>query len=98
MKEREIYVVGAARTAIGTFGGSIAGVPPSQLAVTVVRELLRRSEVDPARVGRMDMGNVIPTQDTYIGCVVAIESAIPEESNRAYARQTGSVLVPCATK
>lgn len=83
MKERGIYVVGAARTAIGTFGGSLAGVSPSQLAVTVVRELLRRSDVDPARIGQVVMGNVIPTEprDAYLARVAAIESGIPEESS-----------------
>lgn len=83
MKERDIYVVGAARTAIGTFGGLLAGVPPSQLSVTVVRELLRRSDVDPARVGQVVMGNVIPTEprDAYLARVAAIESGIPEEAS-----------------
>lgn len=82
MKDRDIYVVGAARTAIGTFGGSLAGVSPSQLAVTVVRELLRRSDIDPARVGQVVMGNVIPTEprDAYLARIAAIESGIPMEA------------------
>jgi acetyl-CoA C-acetyltransferase len=82
IKNRDIYVVGAVRTAIGTFGGSLVAVPPSQLAVTVVRELIRRSAVDPARVGQVVMGNVIPTEprDAYLARVAAIESGIPQEA------------------
>ena len=37
--QREIWVVGAARTAIGGFGGSLKDVPPIQLATTVIRTM-----------------------------------------------------------
>ena len=43
MTTRGIFVVGAARTAIGTFGGSLKDVPLSELATTAVREALERS-------------------------------------------------------
>lgn len=79
---REIYIVGAARTAIGTFGGALKDVPLSQLATTAVREAVRRGGVDAARIGHVVMGNVIPTEprDAYLARVAAIEAGIPQET------------------
>lgn len=79
---REIYIVGAARTAIGTFGGALKDLPLSQLATTAVREALRRGGVDAARIGHVVMGNVIPTEprDAYLARVAAIEAGIPQET------------------
>jgi acetyl-CoA C-acetyltransferase len=82
MTTREIYIVGAARTAIGTFGGALKDVPLSQLATTAVREAVRRGGVDAARIGHVVMGNVIPTEprDAYLARVAAIEAGIPQET------------------
>ena len=82
MTAREIYIVGAARTAIGTFGGSLKDVPLSQLATTAVHEALKRSGAEAANVGHVVMGNVIPTEprDAYLGRVAAIEAGIPQET------------------
>ena len=78
---RDIWVVGAARTAIGSFGGALKEVPTTQLATTVVREALARSGVDAAAVGHVVMGNVIPTEprDAYLARVAAIEAGLPHE-------------------
>lgn len=54
MNTPEIFVVSAARTAIGTFGGSLKNVPLADLATTAVKAALQRSGVDPAQVGRGD--------------------------------------------
>ncbi len=82
MTVRDIYVVGAARTAIGTFGGALKDVPLSQLATTVVREALARSGAEAGSVGHVVMGNVIPTdtRDAYLARVAAIEAGIPQET------------------
>ena len=42
---REVVVVSAVRTAIGTFGGSLKDVPPTELGALVVRESLARANV-----------------------------------------------------
>lgn len=78
----EVFVVGAARTAIGTFGGSLKEVPMSQLATTSMREALLRSGLPADRVGQVVMGNVIPTEprDAYLSRVAAIESGVPREA------------------
>ncbi|MBY0411109.1 MAG: hypothetical protein K2Q97_13515, partial [Burkholderiaceae bacterium] len=41
---REVVVVSAVRTAIGTFGGSLKDVPPTELGALVVRESLARAK------------------------------------------------------
>ena len=81
MKQREVVVLGAARTAIGTFGGSLKDVPLSTLATTAVSAALARSGVKAADVGHVVMGNVIPTEprDAYLSRVAAIDSGIPQE-------------------
>jgi acetyl-CoA C-acetyltransferase len=79
---REIYVVGAARTAIGTFGGALKDVPLTQLATTAVREALKRSGAEAATIGHVVMGNVIPTdtRDAYLARVAAVEAGIPHDT------------------
>jgi acetyl-CoA C-acetyltransferase len=82
MNTPEIYVVSAARTAIGTFGGSLKDVPPAELATTAVKAALERAAVDPALVGHLVMGHVIPTEtrDAYISRVAAMNAGIPKET------------------
>nr|WP_180203642.1 acetyl-CoA C-acyltransferase family protein [Pseudomonas sp. SbOxS1]NYU03382.1 acetyl-CoA C-acyltransferase family protein [Pseudomonas sp. SbOxS1] len=82
MNTPEIYVVSAARTAIGTFGGSLKDVPPSELATTAVKAALQRAGVEPAQVGHLVMGHVIPTEtrDAYISRVAAMNAGIPKET------------------
>ena len=59
MPTREILLVHPVRTAIGTFNGTLKGTPATELGAAVIRETLRRSEIDPALVGSVVMGNVI---------------------------------------
>src|SRR5690606_34255996 len=82
MTQRQIYVVGAARTAIGSFGGSLKDQPLSTIATTAVSAALSRSGVDPEAVGHVVMGNVIPTEpkDAYLSRVAAMDSGIPKET------------------
>jgi acetyl-CoA C-acetyltransferase len=59
MPSREVVLCHPVRTAIGTFNGTLKGTPATELAATVIRETLRRSGLDAARVGSVVMGNVI---------------------------------------
>ena len=72
---REVVVVAAVRTAIGTFGGSLKDVPPTQLAALVVREAVARAGVQPGQVGAVVFGHVINTEpkDMYLSRVAAID-------------------------
>lgn len=82
MTQRDIFVVGTARTAIGTFGGSLKDVPNTQLATTAVKAALDRSGVAPDAIGHVVMGNVIPTEakDAYLSRVAAIDAGCPVET------------------
>ena len=82
MTSRDIFVVGTARTAIGTFGGGLKDVPNTQLATTAVKAAIERSGVAPAEVGHLVMGNVIPTdvRDAYLSRVAAIDAGCPIET------------------
>lgn len=82
MKQREVVVLAAARTAIGTFGGSLKDVPLSTLATNAVKAALERSGVAPAEVGHVVMGTVIPTEprDAYLSRVAAMDAGIPQET------------------
>ncbi|BBP76642.1 thiolase [Pseudomonas sp. Ost2] len=82
MSKPEVYIVSAARTAIGTFGGALKDVVLSELATTAVKAALQHSDLDPALVGHVVMGNVIPTdtQDAYLSRVAAMNAGIPKET------------------
>jgi acetyl-CoA C-acetyltransferase len=56
---REVLIFEPVRTAIGGFGGSLKDVPATELGATAIRETLRRTGLDPARIGSITMGNVI---------------------------------------
>jgi len=78
----DIYVVGTARTAIGTFSGALKDVPNTTLATTAVRAALARSTVPAEEVGLVVMGNVIPTEprDAYLSRVAAMDAGCPKET------------------
>jgi acetyl-CoA C-acetyltransferase len=59
MSARDVVLCHPVRTAIGTFNGTFKDTPAVELGAAVVRETLRRSKVDPARIGSVVMGNVI---------------------------------------
>ncbi|MBA3393509.1 MAG: acetyl-CoA C-acetyltransferase [Deltaproteobacteria bacterium] len=56
---RDVVIVGAARTAIGSFLGSLASVPAPKLGATAIKAALERAGVVPADVGLVQMGNVL---------------------------------------
>jgi acetyl-CoA C-acetyltransferase len=54
-----VVIASAARTAVGKFSGSLAGIPASDLGAVVIREVLRRAGLDPAVVDEVIMGQVL---------------------------------------
>ena len=77
---REVVVVSAVRTAIGTFGGSLKDIAPTELASQVVREALSRASVDGKDVGHVVFGHVVNTEpkDMYLSRVAAINGGCGE--------------------
>lgn len=59
MAGREVFIVGAARTPIGSFQGTLAEVPVVELGATAIRAALERSGLSPEDVGETYMGNVL---------------------------------------
>src|SRR5262245_35475079 len=59
MSARDVVLCHPVRTAIGTFNGALKDTPATELGAVVVRETLRRSKLDGARIGSVVMGNVI---------------------------------------
>jgi acetyl-CoA C-acetyltransferase len=57
---REVFVVGAARTPIGSFQGSLAPVPAPKLGATAIRAALERARLSGEAVGEVYMGCVLP--------------------------------------
>jgi acetyl-CoA C-acetyltransferase len=77
---KEVVVVSAVRTAIGTFGGSLKDVPPTELGALVVREALARAQTAGADVGHVVFGHVVNTEpkDMYLSRVAAINGGCAE--------------------
>ena len=56
---KDIYIVNCCRTAIGSFGGTLKGVPAAELGAIVIKEAIRRAGIDPRNVDEVMMGNVL---------------------------------------
>jgi acetyl-CoA C-acetyltransferase len=76
----EIVILSGARTAIGTFGGSLAAVPPTKLGAVAARAALERAGVAGAQIGHVVFGHVINTEprDMYLSRIAAMEAGIPD--------------------
>ncbi|WP_425092912.1 acetyl-CoA C-acyltransferase family protein [Tropicimonas sp. S265A] len=76
----DIVILSSARTAIGTFGGSLASVPPIGLGAAVARAALDRAGIEGDRIGHVTFGHVINTEprDMYLSRVAAMEAGIPD--------------------
>jgi acetyl-CoA C-acetyltransferase len=79
---REIVILSGARTAIGTFGGSLAGTPPTQTGAIAAKAAMERGGVEPGQIQHVAYGHVINTEpkDMYLSRVAAIEAGIPDET------------------
>ncbi|MEH6654801.1 acetyl-CoA C-acyltransferase family protein [Loktanella salsilacus] len=76
----DIVILGGARTAIGSFGGALAGTPPITLGATVSEAAMARAGVDPAQIGHVVFGHVINTEprDMYLSRVAAMDAGVPD--------------------
>ena len=82
MSKRDVVVLGAARSAIGTFGGSLADIEPAELAGTVMKAAVERSGVDPKAINYVTVGNCVPTESRYpyVARVASIQAGLPMDS------------------
>ena len=79
---RDVVVLSAVRSAIGTFNGSLSSLEPSELGGIVMKEAVARSGVDPALINYVTVGNTIPTDSryAYVARVASIQAGLPMES------------------
>jgi len=82
MANRDVYVLSAVRSAIGTFGGSLSQMEPAELAGTVMKEAVGRSNVDPQKINYVTVGNCVPTDSryAYVARVASIQAGLPMDS------------------
>ena len=76
----DIVILSGARTAIGAFGGSLAGISPIELGTVVAKAAMQRGGVDPAQIGQVAFGHVISTEprDMYLSRVSAMGAGVPD--------------------
>jgi acetyl-CoA C-acetyltransferase len=77
-----VVIASAARTAVGSYGKSLKGVPPTELGATAARAALERAGLEGAQVDHVVFGNVIHTEpaDMYMARVVGMKAGIPKET------------------
>jgi len=80
MSGNEIVILSGARTAIGGFGGSLAGIAPIDLAATVTRAAIERAGIDAQRIGTVVFGHVLNTEprDMYLSRVAMLNAGVPD--------------------
>ncbi|WP_249019861.1 beta-ketothiolase BktB [Conexibacter sp. S30A1] len=77
-----VVVASAARTAIGSYGKALVGVPPSDLGAVASGAAIERAGVSPGDVDHVVFGNVIATEpgDVYMARVVGMKAGVPKET------------------
>lgn len=56
---KEVVIVAATRTAVGSFQGSLANIPAAELGAAVIRHLLEQTKLDAAQVDEVILGQVL---------------------------------------
>jgi len=75
----DIVILGAARTAIGSFGGALSHMAPIDIGTAAAKAAIERSGVAPGQIGTVVFGHVINTEprDMYLSRVVAMQAGVP---------------------
>ncbi len=91
---REVVIVDACRTAVGSIGGTLKDVPAEELARVVVQGTLDRSKIDPKEINEVIMGHCRQTSDNpNLARIVALRCGIPEECTaQTVMRQCASAM------
>ena len=77
---RELVIVSAVRTAIGSFGGSLKDIPAAELGSIVIKEAVNRAGIKPELVEEVVMGNVIQAgQGQNVARQAAVKAGLPVE-------------------
>lgn len=78
----DIFIIGAARTAIGSFGGGLSSLRPAELGAIVIKEAIARAGVSAGAIENVVLGNVIATQpkDAYVARLAAVNAGVPHSA------------------
>ncbi len=77
--KKEVFIVSAARTAIGNFNGSLAGFSAVDLGVIAAREAIKRAKINSAEINDVIVGNILSAGlGQNVARQVAVKSGIPE--------------------
>lgn len=77
---KEVVIVSAARTPIGSFGGTLKSTPAVQLGVIAAQEAIKRAGIDPAIIDEVIFGNVIQAGlGQNVARQVELNSGVPKE-------------------
>lgn len=77
---KEVVIVGAARTPIGTFGGTLKNTAARKLGTVAIKAALERAGVDPSRVEEVIMGNVLQAgEGQNVARQMMMDAGIPKE-------------------
>ena len=76
---KEIVVVGATRTAIGAFGGSLKEQSAVQLAMVALESVTRRAGIEKNRVGQVILGNCFEPLDQNVARIALVKAGFPIE-------------------
>jgi len=81
MAENDIVIVGAARTAVGSFNGAFANTPAHDLGSAVIKEVLKRAKVDASEVDEVILGQVLTAaQGQNPARKAAVDAGVPQGS------------------
>ncbi|KEO54423.1 acetyl-CoA C-acyltransferase family protein [Thioclava pacifica] len=74
-----IVILSGTRTPIGTFGGSLSGFAPIDLAALVSKEAIARAGIAPEKIDQVAFGHIINTEprDMYLSRVAAVQAGVP---------------------
>ena len=77
-----VYIIEGARTAFGSFGGSLKDVSEIDLGVTATKEAIRRSGIPVSEINEIVFGNVIQTSNNgaYLARHIGLKSGMSEAS------------------
>lgn len=78
---KEVVIVSAVRTAIGTFGGSLSNLSAVDLGVIAAREAIKRAGISPSEISETIIGNILSAGlGQNISRQIAVKSGVPETS------------------
>ena len=82
MQLSDVVILAGARTAIGSFGGSLAGLSPAQLGTEVAKAAIQRAGIAPTDVDHAVFGHIITTsaEDAYLARHIALEAGMAASS------------------